>query len=524
MNRRSTALAAFSGLLLAAAFPFFNLHFLAWVALIPLFFALKEQNVKNGLWLGGITGVVFFAGTIPWVTNSLHFYGGFPLISASLITLILCAYLALYPALFGACMINIRNNHPNLFFVAAPLSWTALELARTYVFSGFPWLLLGYSQYSVLPVIQFSDITGVYGVSFLVVLVNATLASIIMDRKIFIPIITAAGAVILVMVYGIIKLRTPETFGRGIKISVVQGDIEQDKKWDRTYQSKVIAIYKRLTQDALKKQPDLVIWPETATPFYLTGVGVNDRIMTADLIEFVRQNHVPLLTGSATYEIQPNRRIIGRNSAFLISDEGRIDAVYHKMHLVPFGEYVPLKKVLFFIQKMVQTIGDFQGGDEYTVMTVPYGEPGQRQDIKLCTVICYEIIFPDLVRKFVDRGAQIVTTITNDAWFGRTAAPYQHFSMAVFRAVENRVPIARAANTGISGFIDSRGRILDTSGIFTEAYLTHKLEPGTERSLYTRYGDLFSYTCVIISLIMLAKNHEKSQYPSECHKDTGKTS
>jgi apolipoprotein N-acyltransferase len=505
MNLRSTALAAFSGLLLVAAFPLFNLHFLAWVALIPLFLALREANVKNGLWLGGIMGIVFFAGTVHWITNSIHFYGGFPLIPASLITLLLCIYLALYSALFGACIANIRNNRPKLLFVAAPLIWTTFELARTYVFSGFPWSLLGYTQYSVLPVIQISDISGVYGVSFLIVLVNAALASFIMDKKNYVPIITAATVVILVLGYGFMKLRTPEAFGRGINISVVQGDVAQNKKWDHAFQSDVLTIYKRLTHDVLKQQPNLIIWPETATPFYFTGVGADDRVMTADLVAFVRQNHVPLLTGSPTYEIQPNRRIIGRNSAFLIMGDGRIDAVYHKMHLVPFGEYVPLKKVLFFIDKMVKAIGDFQAGDEYTVMTVPYGEPGQLKYVKLCTVICYEIIFPDLVRRFVDRGAEIVTTITNDAWFGRTAAPYQHFSMAVFRAVENRVPVVRAANTGISGFIDSRGRILETSGIFTEAYLTHKLEPSTERSLYTRYGDVFSYACVMVSLILLAK-------------------
>jgi apolipoprotein N-acyltransferase len=176
---------------------------------------------------------------------------------------------------------------------------------------------------------------------------------------------------------------------------------------------------------------------------------------------------------------------------------------------LPFGEYVPLKNVLFFVEKMVQAIGDFQAGEEYTVMTAPYGGVDKQLETKLSTVICYEIIFPDLVRRFVNNGADVMTTVTNDAWFGRTAAPYQHFSMAVLRAVENRVPVARAANTGISGFIDSRGRIMETSGIFTEAVLTRKLTPGSEKTFYTRYGDLFSYACVILSLIMLAKPPRK---------------
>jgi apolipoprotein N-acyltransferase len=226
-------------------------------------------------------------------------------------------------------------------------------------------------------------------------------------------------------------------------------------------------------------------------------------------VEFVKENKVPLLFGSPTYEVKPTRQIVGRNSAFLLSGEGRVEATYHKIHLVPFGEYVPLKKVLFFVEKMVQAIGDFEAGDQYKVMTIPYGGPGQKKEATLCTVICYEIIFPDLVRRFVDNGARIVTTVTNDAWFGKTAAPFQHFSMAVLRAVENRVPVARAANTGISGFIDSKGNILETSGIFIEAHLTHKLVPGSDKTFYTKFGDLFSYACVIFTLVLLARLPKK---------------
>ena len=505
MNLRSLALAALSGILLAVTFPTVNLAFLAWVALVPFFVALRGKTVAQGFWLGEITGVVFFAGTIYWVTNSVHFYGGIPFIPASLITLSLCAALALYVALFGAVMAHLHGKNPaSLFLFSAPAVWITLELARAHIFfNGFPWALLGYSQYRVLPVIQIADITSVYGVSFVIVMSNAAVADFLLNKKRYHGIIAAAITIALVLGYGYMRLGTAAGSG-GITVSVIQGNIEQDKKWDRSYQSDVIGIYKRLTKEALKQRPDLVIWPETATPFYFNGVGENDSLMTADLIDFVKQNRVPLLTGSPTYEVKPNRQIIGRNSAFLLSAQGNVEAVYHKMHLVPFGEYVPLKSILFFVGKMVQAIGDFRPGTDYTVMTVPYGEPGRQKEVKLCTVICYEIIFPDLVRKFVDQGAQIVTTITNDAWFGKTAAPYQHFSMAVFRAVENRVPVARAANTGVSGFIDSRGRILQTSEIFTEAYLTHQLIPGTERTFYTRYGDLFAYACVIASLILLA--------------------
>jgi apolipoprotein N-acyltransferase len=166
MSLRNAALAAVSGLLLAATFPATDLHLLAWISLIPLFLALQGQTVKNGFWLGGISGIIFFAGTVHWVTNSVHFYGGIPLIPASLITLLLCAYLALYPALFGAAVVHLKRYRPSLLVIAAPALWTALELARTYVFSGFPWSLLGYSQYLALPAIRYRTSPGMQGVSF----------------------------------------------------------------------------------------------------------------------------------------------------------------------------------------------------------------------------------------------------------------------------------------------------------------------------------------------------------------------
>ncbi len=502
MNLRIAVLAALSGLFLAASFPLLNFPFLAWFALIPLFLALKEQSVKNGFWLGGITGLVYFTGTVYWVSNSMYYYGNIPLLPAAFFTLLLSAYLALYPALFGAAAVLIGNNRPRLLFLSLPAVWTALELARTYVFTGFPWALLGYSQYRVLPVIQIADISGVYGVSFLIVLVNASLADFLRNRTRYHAVVTAWIVVALVLAYGFSKLHASEPAG-GIAVAVIQGNIEQDKKWNPVYQTDTLSTYKRLTLDSLKQHPDLVIWPETATPFYFMAARQSDRILSEDLVSFIRENGIPLLFGSPTYVIKPTRQIAAQNSAFLLSPEGQTEAVYHKIHLVPYGEYVPLKRVLFFVGKMVQAIGDFEPGSDYTVMTVPYGAGDRREQAKLCTVICYEIIFPDLVRQFVKRGAAVVTTITNDAWFGRTAAPYQHFSMAVFRAVENRVPVARAANSGISGFIDSRGRILEASGIFTEAHLIRTLTPGTERTFYTQYGDIFSYLCLIATLIFL---------------------
>jgi apolipoprotein N-acyltransferase len=303
-------------------------------------------------------------------------------------------------------------------------------------------------------------------------------------------------------------LHAPEESG-SIKIAVVQGNIEQDTKWDPSHQRSVIATYKRLTLKALEQRPELVIWPETATPFSFGGTSRNDPGLTEDLRSFVRTTGTPLLTGSPCYEGRPDRTHVLRNSAFLLNSDGTTGAVYHKLHLVPFGEYVPLRSVLFFVEKMVQAEGDFRTGTEHTVMELRSRKGGS--PIAFSTVICYEIIFPDIVRRFVKSGASVMTTITNDAWFGRTAAPYQHFSMAVLRAVENRVPIARAANTGVSGFIDAKGRIPETSDIFTEAYLTRDITPaGGNKTFYTRYGDVFAYLCVLASIVLLALSQKKN--------------
>src|SRR3990172_9742800 len=240
MNRRTLLLSIISGLLLTASFPPFDLSLLAWVGLVPLLISLKGQDERTGFYLGAIAGLAFFIGTVFWVTNSVHFYGNIPLLPASLITLLLCAYLALYPALFGAIIVCGGKKCPALLFLMAPAAWTALELARAYVFSGFPWALLGYSQYRVLPMIQIANITGVYGVSFLILLINAALAGFLMNRKKYAGLIVAALSLSLVLGYGSFRLRAPQG-ADGLRGSVVEGNIEQDKKWDPAYQAEVIS-------------------------------------------------------------------------------------------------------------------------------------------------------------------------------------------------------------------------------------------------------------------------------------------
>jgi len=484
-----------SGIMLVLIFPRFDLGFLAWISLVPLLLSLSITSEPRVAFRSGIiTGLIYFLGTLYWVVNPIYYYGHLPSYLSILILLGMVMTLSLYIGLFALSFHLISKRIPIPLSLLAPPLWTSIELARTYLLSGFPWSGLGYSQYRFLPVIQIADITGVYGISFLVVAVNGAIADLFIYRTLKRPSILLGPAIsitlfIVALAYGFSTLKTHH-LGNELRIGLIQGNIEQDRKWDTKYQREVFDIYLRLTKEALEEGPDIIVWPEASTPFYFG----RDRIYTEELINFVRDNRLYLLFGSPRVKSFEGGRYYLANSAYLLSPGGDVSGIYDKIHLVPFGEYVPLKRVLFFIDKLVEGIGDFSSGNRYEVFKIPEGRFG--------TLICYEIIFPGLVRKFVKRGAEFIVTITNDAWFGRTSAPYQHFSMAVLRAVENRVPIARAANTGISGFIDANGNILKMSGIFHEGMYTGDIRLSTRKTFYTRHGDIFAYICLGFTLLL----------------------
>jgi apolipoprotein N-acyltransferase len=504
MFKKTDILSAFvSGGLLVLGFPRFDFYPLAWIALVPLLIAVRDKNPKTSFYLGLLTGFVYFAGTIYWVYHSMYFYGGVPLILSIFFLVCLSLYLALYPGLFFMLFNSLARQSAVPALLTVPVLWVSLEYLRTYALTGFPWSLLGYSQYNFLPFIQIADITGVYGVSFLVAAINGAVydITILRSRRSDIAPLSPRRPIILGLImfmfitagsllYGMSKLNTPDEQGN-IKVSVIQGNIRQDVKWDSRFQREVIDTYKRLSIKALSANPDIIIWPESAIPF----VFGYDKPLTEEISAFSKEIDTHLLFGGVIAKrIGPDKSNLS-NSAILLSPEGKVSSVYDKIHLVPYGEYVPLRALFPFIDKMVTAIGDFAQGEETTVMTTPFAKIGN--------LICYEIIFPGLVREFVNSGANLLVTITNDAWFGHTAAPYQHFSMAVFRAIENRVPVARAANTGISGFIDAKGRIINKSDIFVESALTEVLSTGGNKSFYTKYGDVFAWLCIIFSVLLI---------------------
>jgi len=494
-----------SGIMLALSFPPFDLYPLAWFGLIPLFISVYEKAQRSSFYTGLFSGTVFFLCTIYWVFHSVYFYGGIPAIPALIIVFLFCLYLGLYTGMFTWAFTLLMRKTRFPAVLIAPVLWVSLEVMRSYLFTGFPWALLGYSQYKFLQLIQIADITGVYGVSFLVAGLNGVFFDlfVLLPRRsrrmpLFAPGMMTLGTVIFILIlivsfiYGNWRLNSEDREKR-IRISVIQGNIEQEKKWDKRFQKDVIDTYKRLSLKASGNSPDIIVWPESALPFVY---GYNNSL-TEEFLKFQRDLGIHLLSGSVVVRDIKDGKPLLSNSAILLSPEGKVISIYDKIHLVPYGEYVPLKRFFPFIEKMVVGIGDFIPGDEYVVMDTPLA--------KIAPLICYEIIFPGLVRKFVNRGANMIVTITNDAWFGRTSAPYQHFSMAVLRAVENRTPVVRAANTGISGFIDSRGRIIQKSDIFTQTILTEDIPLATsERAFYTRYGDLFAFLCIIITILLIS--------------------
>jgi len=479
----------------------FHFGVLAWVALVPLFLCLEGKSVPESFRLGWVTGLVSFTGILYWVILAMHRYGGITIPISLIILIALTLYLSLYVGAFAALLRMVQRKSRWSMLILAPSLWVGLEYLRSVLLTGFPWENLGYSQYRALPVVQIADVTGVYGVSFLVVLVNGLISvGIVQLRRTgripLKPVLFLVIAFGTVLAYGSIRIRCENqriSAQTPIRIGIAQGNIDQSVKWEPAYQRETIETYRNLTQALTKVQPDLVIWPETAVPFFFPS----DQPFSPVVRNIPLETGVYLLFGSPFYQEEEDR-IRYLNSAYLLSPDGAISGRYDKIHLVPFGEYVPLSRFLHFIGPLVESVGALASGSTTkgaVVFSLPRGKFG--------VLICYEIIFPDLNRDFIRKGADFLVTITNDAWFGKTSAPFQHFSMATFRAVENRVFVARAANTGISGIIDSTGRILLQTEIFSRCTVTGEVFLKGSETFYTRYGDVFAHGCLIWSLLLM---------------------
>jgi apolipoprotein N-acyltransferase len=490
-------LALASGVLLALSFPRYGGPAVAWIALSPLLVALASAGVRGmagrAFVLGLITGAAYFAGTVYWTGNVMAQYGGISMPLSAAIAGALVAFLALFPAGFAAIMAICVRRLGRPALLIAPAVWVATELGRTVLFGGFPWALVGYTQTSVLPVAQLASLTGVYGVSALVVFVSSALsfAAIAKSRSGWMALGVAGAVVIGTCGWGTARLSASRLTSRGqaVTVGLIQGNINQDQKWAPGLAADILNKYLRLTRQAADRGAQLILWPEAATPFYFEEDPRGHLIR-----QLARDHHVWLLIGSDQFERgRPPRSY---NAAFMVRPDGSTAGVYRKVHLVPFGEYVPARRLLFFVAPLVEAVGDFAPGD--APVALPYG------NTHLSAAICYEVVYPALIRQSVLQGSALLTTITNDAWFGRSSAPWQHFEMAAMRAIEQGRYLVRAANTGVSGVVDPYGRVLMQSDLFVDDVLIGHARLLDERTVYARIGDVVAYASVAATVLALA--------------------
>lgn len=496
-------LAISSAILLILSFPNFDLGFLAWIGLAPLLLAIKDKSLKVTLGLSYLTGIGFFLGVF-FCINSVK--GVTPLHYSAL-----GLYLGLYFPLFGFFFYFISRKTKLPLVTITPVSWVAIEYLRSHAgFAALPMGLLGYTQHQNISLIQMASFTGIYGVSFIIVLANAAIADLIghwIDKRkngepfemktppVF------RGAVVLAMililwVVGYISIPSALS-GKPFSVAVVQGDIPSELKWEREYRDQILSKYENLSEEVLKLNPQLIVWPEASTPgFVLKNMDLYQRMVT-----IVRRLNKHLIVGSAEYPKFSKTLMKGKksgNTALFLSPEGKVLGQYLKIYLIPFAEYVPYEGVIHWPKFIVSPSKNSHiAGTELTL----FGIDGT----KFSTLICSEMMFPDLSRCMVKKGAGFLINISNEGWFGKSAYPYQFLAICVFRAVENRVNLVRSTNTGISGFIDPYGRVTgkvikDGKDIFVEGTLTQEIFLSPPGTFYTRFGDIFAYACIAFSI------------------------
>jgi len=494
------ALAITSGVLFAVSFPTYAIGWLAFLALLPLLIAIdRARGAWEAFFLGWLSQWVAWLIMVPWVVRVMSHYGGLPRVVGILLFALMALILGLYGGVFAAIVKRLRLGARFAPWLLVPLAWAAVEYARTYLLSGFPWNLLATAIVDYTPLIQIDRFAGPYFVGAMMLIPATIVAWWITQRPPSIARVMAGGAIgILAMVWwgtGLVasKLIARHSDAPMFTAAMLQPNISQEMRWD---DSNVLAIFQRMiamTVEAADKGAQVVIWPESTVPLSYT-----ETHFYRDAIEQLsRERNIDIILGSvATDPAKPNRLW---NSAFLVSG-GRTIGHYDKIRLVPFGEYVPLRRVLFFAEKLVRAVGEFEFGSNDSPLggKLTYGP-----------AICYEIVYPQITRTQVRHGADVLVTITNDAWYDGTAAPGQHLWQARLRAVEDDRYLLRAGTTGISAFIDPTGRILSSIPMGREGILYAKFQPRRTVTPYVRFGDWFAWASVVVVLIALiyARRH-----------------
>lgn len=499
-EKKRVLLALTSGVVNILIFPKPELTLLSWATLVPLLLATyKESRAGRAFLLGALSGIIFFFGSCQWVIYVLKNYGDLGWVGSVLAFFLLVVYLSLFYAGFGLVFARLSWRFPQGCFLLAPFIWVSCEYLRGHLITGFPWCLLGYALVDYANLAKISTLTGVYGLSFVLVLINALIASatIRRNRESLVRLILA---VLLLGIISAFYVLSPSVPTRPSHLAnIVQTNLPPDQRWDLESRTVVLRELTELSLSPVSKYKNwpsatirLTIWPETPAPFYFNHDPVFHRQMQS--LAQISQSYV--LFGFVDYKNTPNDLAAQDpyNSVALLSPRGDLISQYDKIHLVPFGEYVPYPGLFFFIEKISTEAGNFRPGNQLVVSPLD-------EKHKIGGFVCYEAIFPELVRQFAKQGADVLFNITNDAWFGNSAAPFQHLNMARLRAIENQRYLLRAANSGISAVVDPEGRIVNKTRLNERRVLEACFDFRSQQTIYTRIGDWFAWLCLLTTIL-----------------------
>ncbi len=498
-------LVVISAVLQILIFPLPGLYGLCWFALTPLILAilrarpageleiegsprLQDATPWQGFVLGYVCGIIWYAGTCYWIFDTMRLYGGLSAPMALLVLFLFCCYLGLYHGLFGlllAVLARARDDRPAL--VLAPFLWVAVELARTRI-TGFPWNLLGIAQVGNIPLSRLASWTGVYGISFEIALVNVALAAafLIPRAKRTTMLVAGLAAAAVLQAGRLVEAPTAATDRTAL---LVQENVPVQADWSSAYFNQTMDELIQLTEkSATDQKVGLIVWPESPAPFF-----TNDPRFRESLSDLARKTNAWLVAGAIGSDApRPNAEGPLFNSALLVSPGGQIESRYDKVHLVPFGEYLPFPSLFAFAGGLTKEVGQFEHGASHR----PLNAGGEM----LGTFICYESIFPDEVRQSANQGADVFVNISNDGWYGDSGAYAQHLNQTRMRAIENDRWILSATDTGVTASVDPWGRVVERAPRKERTALIAPYAITSVTTFYTRHGDWFAYLCAIISI------------------------
>jgi len=497
-SRVEWALAALTTGFLILSFPNFESWFLAWIGLVPLLVAIARRPAPGrALILGWATGTVFFYVTCYWLTYSMIHYGGVPAVLAYLLLIPGAVVIGIFPGIFAALMALAIRRWGHMALLLAPVFWTAMEWARLGV-TGQLWNAIGYSQAFHSALIQPAIWGGVYAVSFIILAINSAVALLIInwssETRVVAGLVTAFVVGVLLITPSL-PFTGLSDYSSHVKIVALQPNVPMKAVKSVEETKELLNRHLSLSTNALKSLPtghaSLVVWPESPMNF----TYASDRAFQEVVRSFTQENRTSLILNS----LEPAPSNGSYNSALLINEEGRLISQYDKIRLMPFGEYVPLPQWLPGASLITGIVGEFTPGSRYTVMHVGQGYEGYSAGV----FICIESAYPWIPRRLTNEGADVLINISNDGYLGPTAVMRQHLANAIFRAVENRRPVVRVTNTGLSALIDRKGVIREQTEPFQTDVRIWGLELSAEQTtFYTRRGDLFVQICAAITLLV----------------------